>query len=268
MRILVSNLILAAASAAIGTTSISALATQHPDKSAWEELNPASEAYSVMKRKCELDAGEVILETREGVRGVYHESDDNALSYITGSPTSYGISFTNPPYTYLGLGLYYVEFRTDLSAARRFGRLKELEGYLHQRFDTQSYDTTPSKERTTSIKVIYKRTTTDIEERVGVHGRLIEVIDELTNKTLAQRRDYVWLNPNRNGPHGGFVCPTLQHGESLPGTFLNRVVNVNTYPCGKIWEQAMRALPNKRSFQEIGKINAASAACSSQFYKK
>lgn len=267
MRMSIPNLIFATAIATVGAMPGTSLATQPPGKNAWEQLNPVSDAYRIMKDRCQLDAGELILATKEEIKGIFHESDDKALSYVTGSPISYGISFTNPPYMYLGLGLYYVEFGADLSAIRRFGKPKEFDGYQYRRFDTRSYNTEPSKERTTTIRVSYKRTTTEQEEKVGVHGRLIEVIDDSTKTTLAQRRDYIWLNPTGKGPHGGFVCPTLLDGERLPTSFLNRVINVKTYPCFKMSEDAYREMKNKWDTREMGRINSATLVCSKKYYK-
>lgn len=265
MRTSASNLILAVVAVAM---SVTALATQSPGKNAWDELNPASEAYKVMKHRCQQDAGEVIFATREGVKGVFLESDDDALSYITASTISYGITFKHPLYMYGGLGLYYVEYEADLSAIRRFGKPKEFDGYQYRRVDTRSFNTEPKKERTTSIRVTYKRTTSELEEKVGVHGRLIEVIDDSTKTLLAQRRDYIWLNPSGRGPHGGFICPTIQDGERLPTTFLNRVINANTYSCTKQAAEARRAMPKKWDHKEHGRISDADFACSKEYYKQ
>lgn len=209
----------------LGSFSQQVFATQPAGVNAWEKMKPESEAYKVMKQKCEQDAGERIFAQRDNVKGIYHESKEaKTLAYITGSTKSYGITYTNPPYMYLGLGLDFVEYSQDLPTMRSFGSVKILPDQPYRRFATSSYKTEPVKVRTAPIRVSYKRTTTDSEDAVGIHGRLIEIFDDSTGTLLAQRRDYIYVIGG-NGPHGGLVCPAPQNGERLMTTFLQKVIN-------------------------------------------
>lgn len=248
--------------------SLPATATQPPGKNAWEELRLDSDAYNTMKRKCQEDAGEEFFETRENVRGIYLESDERALSYVSGGPSSYGISYSNPPYMYLRNGLYFIEYGADFGAVRKFGAVKTKDGYRYIRFDTKNRNDLPVEDRSTPIRVSYKRTTTDGEERLGVYGRLIEVVDDSTKSILARRRDYVWLNPNRNGPHGGYICPTILEEESFPISFLNKVINVQSYPCRREFEESMRSRKNKNLFSPENELLLKRMnACQAEYFK-
>lgn len=244
-----------------------AFATQPPGKNAWEELRPDSEAHVVMKKRCQSEASEEFFGTAEDVKGIFLESEDRALSYIDGSSGSYGVSFANPPYSYLRNGLSYVEYSAGLSAISRFGAKPNEQDGAFRSFDTKTRNTKVAATRSAQIRVSYKRTTSDAEEKIGVFGRLIEVTDDSRNLLLARRRDFVWLNPNRGQAHGGFVCPSLDVGEFLPISFLNKVINVKSYTCWKAFENGVRSTPNRNDSRAIDLLRSQMGACEAQYFK-
>lgn len=241
--------------------------TQPPGKNAWDELKPNSEAHAVMKQRCQAEAGEEFFATRENIKGIFLESEEHALSYIDGSSNSYGISYSNPPYAYLRNGLKFVEYHSGLAAVSRFEAVPKGDTAPFRRFDTRTHRTESVANRSAHIRVSYKRTTSDSEEKLGVFGRFIEVTDDTDATVLARRKDFVWLNQDRQGAHGGFVCPTLKEAEHLPISFLNRVINVKTYACWKKFEAERRAMPDKYDIREKDASMSRLQACEASYFK-
>lgn len=268
MRVSISPAFRWALAVAAGFVCCAAPATQPPDRNAWDGLRPDSEAHVVLKRRCLTDSGEEFLGTLEHVKGIYLESEARTMAFITGDSDGYGISYTNPPYMFLRNGLYYVEYSSELPGAAIFGRIAGEDGRPYVRFDTITRNKEDVTERTAQVRISFKRTTTEAEENVGVFGRLIEIYDDSSNRTLARRRDYVWLNPNRRGPHGGFMCPTIPEGESFPISFLAKTVNVQGYTCWARFAQAKRMMGKKYDLSVFDKLIKEMNQCEADYFQR
>lgn len=247
--------------------SLPAHTTQPPRLNAWDELRPDSEAYAVLKQRCQAEAREEFFAIRENVKGIFLESEDRALSYIVASSTSYGINYAYPPSSYLRVGLSFVEYDSSFAAIRRFEAPPKTDAGAVRHFDTKTRLTQSVAKRSTNIRISYKRTTSDSEESVGVYGRLIEVTDDATSTVLARRRDFVWLNPDRKGAHGGYMCPTLKEAENFPFTFLNKVLNVSSYTCWTTFENGLRAMANKYDTRARDILMASMQACEASYFR-
>lgn len=220
-----------------------------------------------MKQRCEAEAGEAFLATRENVQGLFLDLEDRALSYITGWSASEGINYSHPASSYLRIGLRFVEYDGASAAIQRFEALAKGESGTIRQFDTRTFSRRSVEKRSATIRLRYKRTTSDAEEKVGVFGRLVEVIDDTGGTVLARRRDFVWLNPDRKGAHGGYMCPTLKEAEHFPFTFLSKVLNVASYRCWSDFENGQRAMTDKFDIAARDALVARMVACEKDYFK-
>jgi len=249
---------------ALSAFAPASFATQNPGSNAWDALRPDSDAYRVIKQRCQADAGEEFYAVAEGVTGLFMDAERGALAHISGGPSSYGISYVNPTYLFRRNGLRFMEIPADLPSGAIFGTNGGDKDHPYVRVDLTAPRWTPVDERAAQVRIVFKRTTTDEEVKLGVHGRLIEVSEEATGKLLARRRDYVWINPDSRNAHGGYICPTVQEGESLPISFLAKAVNVSTFTCWSAYQAAVAAIrpgdPTGRRSRLIGEMNACQDA--------
>lgn len=260
-----------AATLAVAAFNSIAPATQPPGRNAWEELRTGSEAHAILKRRCQTDAGEEILATREGVKSIYLESELHTMAFISGGPSSYGITYTHPTVMFLRNGLYHIEYSSALPGLTFFTfGLKDEKQRAHPyvRFDTRTQKTESISSRSAAVRISFRRTTSEAEEKVGVFGRIVEIFDDATQTLLARRRDYVWLNPNPRGAHGGFMCPTVPEGEQIPISLLAKAINVQNYTCWTSFARARRELVNKHDSAAHNVLLDELNRCQAEYFQR
>lgn len=220
-----------------------ASATQDPGRDAWSYLSSTSEAHKIMKTRCLAEAREEFFASAENVTAIFLENPE-AWSFIAGSPDFYGISYTNPSYAYLHNGLLAIEFN---SSAKHIPPSDKNPRHLpFARFDTKTRSISFVGSLSAPVTIRYTVTTSKDEEALGVHGRLIEIIERRNSRLLARRRDFIWINPDSRRSHGGFMCPTPSAGESVPISFVGKAINVQSYKCWQQHEQALKSNTNWR----------------------
>lgn len=206
----------------------------------------SEEARSILKEHCLNDAYQEIYKPINNVKSILRIDEYNSDQAFVGGIGKYydhyypagGLHYSNKKYMFFRLGLEEIEFLYPKRIENKVGVFN-----LYKR-ETSYRETMKSKY---AIKFI--STATPKEERLGIRGRDIEIVDLTNGELLAKRKEYFWINPDSSKAAGGLVCPGITEGQMIPKSFLSRVINKDSYGC---WYKYESMINKKKRTKMLG----------------
>lgn len=197
---------------------------------AWERALPGDPAVrQMLERRCRNDAVERIYETLENISLVRLEvQGTGAFEDVFISSDVRGIAYSKPwMWRFAPVAMEVDAQRFPQPLNRQSLPVARLRMHRPDEFRSNF---------TARIALVYERVTTDDEEKQGVYGRRIRVVEHATGKVYGERTEFFWLSPpgfQRGRLLEGALCPSLGVAQTTPSYFFNRVVNPKTVTCAE-----------------------------------